>query len=77
MSNILPLVFVMAVIVATFFIMIVTSPIPPSDESDDTGDRADLPPTQWRRQPGKPSHLPFRQSRVERVSGYSRRTQRC
>ena len=35
MSNILPLVFVMAVIVVTFFIMIVTSPIPPSDESDD------------------------------------------
>ena len=35
MSNILPLAIVMALIVAGFFIMIVTSPIPPSDESDD------------------------------------------
>ena len=43
----------------------------------DTGDCANLPQNRWRRHPEKPSHLPFRQSRVERVSGYSRRTQRC
>ena len=77
MTNTLPLLLLIVTIVGVFFLMIVTYPDSPSDESDDTGDRADLPPTQWRRQPGKPSHLPFRQSRVERVSGYSRRTQRC
>ena len=74
MSEILPLALFTVVLVVGFYIMIVTSP---PDDSDDTGDHADLPPTRWRRQLGKPSHLPFRQSRVERVSGTSRRTQQC
>ena len=74
MSEILPLALFTVMLVVGFYIMIVTSP---PDDSEDTGDCANLPQNRWRRHPEKPSRLPFRPSRVDRVLGNSRRTQRC
>ena len=74
MSQLLALLSILALVLIVAAIAVVQSI---KETAETERDDRQQPSTRWRRHLDQSAHLPFRQSRVERVSGSSRRTQRC